>query len=1137
MIFNLTHGLTKRIASWFLPAAVFLLCAVNTHAQITSVKSGDWSDPRIWNTKTVPTANDNVTIDHGDQVVITKPATCKDLHADNGSRLTVMAPLTIEDLVGDNNGARICLQAPLTACSMFLDNGFRLYGGCQDVTITNCNNLSKSVRIENGARWYANQDCDGADCDNGISLNITGNADIFACDITYNNLTVTNGTLNFGSCNVNILGNLKLNSSGDITTSGTLTYGSNSHLIFNRSYTLTGSSKIWGTGTTASNVPPVVQIESGVITLNDSLSIKRRINLLGGSIGTASSTKLRIVAHDTVFKCGGSFGRTPAFGANVTMLYCEPKPGNPPAVLGTEMPASGFTGDVIISTNLILGANIKAPAGKVVVTSTGILNDSNFVVQQANKVEVQPGGVIRTQKPNGLTGDNSLFGNLPLTLGSGTTVEYYASSGTQYISPLTDYGNIVCSSSADKVFPESTVTHISGDFTNTGDGQVTAGKGSIVSFKGGNQQIDGISFYSAAFTGSGTKTFTGSSSLQGALQVENCVVEANDNLTLISNSLGTAQVGQLVNGATITGNVCWQRFIPGGPKNRRWRFLSNPIKNVTFRWWQEDIHITGPGANGVPCDFNTTSQTSMVQNSNGFDQNHTGLSNVADTQAYSTIFTYEETLGKWKTIGSTYDTINPLKAYRTFVRGNRNVEGCLLLTLMPQNVSDVTLKSCGPIVKFTQTAPLSFTQGKGNGWNYVSNPYPSSINWNHPSWVAARGQEISGTIYIWDPVNAQYASWSPVAGSVNGGSNIVATGQSFFVQTNAPKNLVFEETYKVDSGKAGFFGKSSSLVETNRLSITLGTANVIDQAVLFLHKPATSGVDFHYDGAKMGYAANSVAILCGGDQLAFSGIPLTTLADTIQLATWLNPSSTNYTFNFEGISSFESRFTLLLEDQYTGELIKLAVTPSHTFATVTGDAQSSNQSRFRIIILNNSALPVTLTSLQAKAEDERTVKVSWSTAQEENNSHFIVMHGTDGKSFTEIGIVAGHGTTHQAGQYAFTHETPVAGVNYYQLVQVDRNGKQTASGVVTADLTPRTITAAQMRVYPVPAKDFVNVVTGKNAVNSISIFDAAGKQLDARWTATPEGARVSTTGLVPGIYFLSVSAKDAEVTQLRIVIQ
>ena len=330
-----------------------LLFSAIAQTTITCQHDGDWDDETTWDLGRMPHSGDDVHIEgktvtrsgnapvniddiHLDNhatliLLFSTPLTVSgEIHLDNNSDLEVYCPTVCKDVDMDNR-SNICLHASFTFCFININNRSNFWCNGNEVTITNCINISNPVYVHNQSSFGLDKDCNGSNI-TSANLNIKGNVSLNDCNIIYNNITITNGTLNLGSCNVTINGVLTLNAGGDLITTGTLTYGPNAKLAFNRSYTLNSTSKIWGTGLTATNIPNTVEILSGVVSINDTLTVKRRINLLGGTIGNGSVTKLKLAANDTVFKCGGNFASTPFFGTNVTMLYCAPQPGNPPAV-------------------------------------------------------------------------------------------------------------------------------------------------------------------------------------------------------------------------------------------------------------------------------------------------------------------------------------------------------------------------------------------------------------------------------------------------------------------------------------------------------------------------------------------------------------------------------------------------------------------------------------------------------------------------------------------------------------------------------------------------------------------------------------------------------------------------------------
>ena len=94
--------------------------------------------------------------------------------------------------------------------------------------------------------------------------------------------------------------------------------------------------------------------------------------------------------------------------------------------------------------------------------------------------------------------------------------------------------------------------------------------------------------------------------------------------------------------------------------------------------------------------------------------------------------------------------------------------------------------------------------------------------------------------------------------------------------------------------------------------------------------------------------------------------------------------------------------------------------------------------------VSTSPLPVELTDFDVVYE-KPDVKVSWNTASELNNRHFVVQRSVDGIDFRDLAVVAGHGTTLEPHAYSFIDHAPLEGRTYYRLNQVDFDGEQNYS--------------------------------------------------------------------------------------------
>ncbi|MEJ7766193.1 MAG: T9SS type A sorting domain-containing protein, partial [Chitinophagaceae bacterium] len=111
-------------------------------------------------------------------------------------------------------------------------------------------------------------------------------------------------------------------------------------------------------------------------------------------------------------------------------------------------------------------------------------------------------------------------------------------------------------------------------------------------------------------------------------------------------------------------------------------------------------------------------------------------------------------------------------------------------------------------------------------------------------------------------------------------------------------------------------------------------------------------------------------------------------------------------------------------------------------------------------------LPVNILYFEARPVKSQ-VKVSWTTATELTNSHFIVERSGEVLNFVPMSKLDGAGTTtNRLVNYQFIDWFPLPGFNYYRLKQVDLNGKETFSQVVLVNMLPNT--TETVSVYPNP---------------------------------------------------------------------
>ena len=162
-------------------------------------------------------------------------------------------------------------------------------------------------------------------------------------------------------------------------------------------------------------------------------------------------------------------------------------------------------------------------------------------------------------------------------------------------------------------------------------------------------------------------------------------------------------------------------------------------------------------------------------------------------------------------------------------------------------------------------------------------------------------------------------------------------------------------------------------------------------------------------------------------------------------------------------------------------------------------------------------LPVELTDFRGQAT-AGGVQLTWQTASELNNSYFAIERAaaSEATAFTELGRVAGAGSSSQTHRYQFVDATP-GPVNYYRLRQADASGEVHYSPV----LAVRAALGTGLVAYPSPAT--TTLVVASPVETRLSLFDQQGRLL-LQTTLAAGQQPLDVSALPSGIYYLRDAA-------------
>jgi hypothetical protein len=185
-------------------------------------------------------------------------------------------------------------------------------------------------------------------------------------------------------------------------------------------------------------------------------------------------------------------------------------------------------------------------------------------------------------------------------------------------------------------------------------------------------------------------------------------------------------------------------------------------------------------------------------------------------------------------------------------------------------------------------------------------------------------------------------------------------------------------------------------------------------------------------------------------------------------------------------------------------------------------------------------LPVQLLHMEAIC-DEETPSITWSTATERNNSHFVIERSTNAEYWEEVGRVESAGNSQQTTEYAWRDEAPLpASVVYYRLRQVDLDGREEVLAVLPVEACAAG--GITLSVVPNPTDGLVEVLwsteNGSSSITELQLLDAQGRVLLNHRVTDVTGTRwtMDLTALSAGSYtVLGVDASGVQVGSARMV--
>ncbi|TKB98685.1 hypothetical protein [Pedobacter cryophilus] len=169
--------------------------------------------------------------------------------------------------------------------------------------------------------------------------------------------------------------------------------------------------------------------------------------------------------------------------------------------------------------------------------------------------------------------------------------------------------------------------------------------------------------------------------------------------------------------------------------------------------------------------------------------------------------------------------------------------------------------------------------------------------------------------------------------------------------------------------------------------------------------------------------------------------------------------------------------------------------------------------------LSNNTLPIVLGGFNIKAQFTSTL-ISWSTVSEKNNYVFLVEHATNNLDFKIVGEVKGKGNSNQTANYQFEHLSPVIGLNYYRLKQVDFDGNFTYSPIKVIKFKSSGLILKSNVV-----EEILEMNITQDVETSLFFYNSAGQKM---LTIKGKGTQlVNVSSFQAGVYYIKTAEGDS----------
>ncbi|MGC4037047.1 MAG: discoidin domain-containing protein [Chitinophagaceae bacterium] len=189
-------------------------------------------------------------------------------------------------------------------------------------------------------------------------------------------------------------------------------------------------------------------------------------------------------------------------------------------------------------------------------------------------------------------------------------------------------------------------------------------------------------------------------------------------------------------------------------------------------------------------------------------------------------------------------------------------------------------------------------------------------------------------------------------------------------------------------------------------------------------------------------------------------------------------------------------------------------------AVASTDNSQLSTATFRNFAVLEAPLLVKLVDFSATNMNNQYVHLKWSTSSEIDSKYFEVQRSADGLDFVSINQVTSAGNSNTLQNYSADDYQATNGLNYYRLAEISADGTISYSSVVKVLFGTRNTP----QIFPNPAGPYVTITSGAEMIKDVSIFDAAGKNVERILNNNGQSViRINTAQLAAGVYMIKIT--------------